>query len=235
MPGVSMSTKNAVMPRGSAFPRAGAGEQDAAGGVLGEARPHLLAVDHPVVAPLLGAGGQRREVAAGAGFGEALAPLLAARQQPRHHLGGQFRTRVVDHRRGQHLEHRVRPGLGQAAADDLLADDGPQDRGPAEPARRLGPAVAHPARVVQRAQHPGELRADARPASGRGRRRQVVLVEPGSADPARNSAVLADVGSRSHPASGLPIACGRPESCSPLRRMNVMARVLSRQPSSVRT
>jgi hypothetical protein len=33
---------------------------------------------------------------------------------------------------------------------------------------------------------------------------------------------------------GRPTACGRPESCTPLRRMNVMARVFSRHPSAVR-
>ena len=64
-----------------------------------------------------------------------------------------------------------------------------------------------------------------------GRRRQVVLVEP---RPQRRPE-LGGVGQVGHPASGLPIACGRPESWSPLRRMKVMARVFSRQPSSVRT
>ena len=36
-------------------------------------------------------------------------------------------------------------------------------------------------------------------------------------------------------ADGRPIACGLPWSWSPLRRMNVMALVFSRQPSTVRT
>ena len=170
--------------------RAGAGEQHAPRRVLREAGPHLLAVDDPLVAALLGARGQGRQVAAGAGFGEALAPGLTARQQPRHHLRGEFGSRVVDHRRRQHLEHRVRPGLVEPAADDLLADDGPQDRGPAQPARRFRPPVAHPARVVQRAQHAQSAAPGGRPASGRraaasGRSRRARL-----RDPDRNSAVL---------------------------------------------
>ena len=41
----------------------------------------------------------------------------------------------------------------QSAADDLLADDGPQDRRAAEAAHRFRPAVTHPVRVVQRAEN----------------------------------------------------------------------------------
>ena len=59
--------------------RVGASEQDAPAGDVGVARPHLLPVDHVVVAVALGPRGQRGEVGAGAGLGEELAPELLAR------------------------------------------------------------------------------------------------------------------------------------------------------------
>ena len=118
-----------------------------------------------------------------------------------------------------------------SAADDLLADDRAQDLRAAEPARRFRPSVAHPVRVVQRLQHAKVLRLVRVEGVVTRRRCQVVLVEPGS----QRRAELGWVGQVGHPASGLPIACGRPESWSPLRRMNVIARVFSRHPSSVRT
>ena len=49
-------------------------------GDLAERAPDLLAVHHVVVAVAHGAGAQRREVGAGAGLGEALAPHLVAAQ-----------------------------------------------------------------------------------------------------------------------------------------------------------
>jgi hypothetical protein len=48
--------------------RRGTGEQHAPGGVLGEAGPHLLAADHPGVAPGNRPGGEGCEVAAGTGL-----------------------------------------------------------------------------------------------------------------------------------------------------------------------
>jgi len=191
-----------------------------------ETGPYLLAVDHPLVAALLGAGGQGRKVAAGAGFGESLAPGFATGQQQGHHLGGEFGSGVVDQRRRQHFEHRVRSWLIESAADDLLADHGPKDHGSAQPACGFGPAPAHPARVVQRAEHPRMLRVVRVQRVIIGRWCQVVLVEPRT----QVRPELGDV----H-ADGRPIACGLPWSWSPLRRMNVMALVFSRQPSTVRT
>ena len=203
----------------------GAGEQDASGRELREAGPHLLPVDDPVVAVLGGAGGQRRQVAARARLGKALTPLLATAEQPRHHFCGEFGWGVIDHRGREHLEHRIRPGFGETAADDLLADDRAKQRGPAQPADFDRPAVAHPIGVVQRPADPGELLHMAlQRVVGPGG--QVVLVEPR----AQTGPELLDIHG-----VGRPMACGRPESCTPLRRMNVMARVFSRQPSAVRT
>ena len=112
------------------------------------------------------------------------------------------------------------------ATDDLLADDGPQDRRPAKTTGRFGPAVPHPARVVQRAEHPGVLRVVRVQRVPVGRWGQVVLVKPST----QVRPELRDI----H-ALGRPIACGRPWSWSPLRRMKVIALVFSRQPSAVRT
>ena len=57
----------------------GAGEQEAVVGELGLGGPHLLAVDHPLVAVEHGRGLERREVGAGVGLAEALAPADRAR------------------------------------------------------------------------------------------------------------------------------------------------------------
>ncbi len=60
----------------------GAREQDPVLGDVGERRPDLLAVDDVFVAVALGAGRQRREVAAGGGLAEQLAPELGAGEDP---------------------------------------------------------------------------------------------------------------------------------------------------------
>ena len=52
----------------------GAGEQHAEVGHLATRRPHLLAVDHPLVAVALGAGAEPGEVRSGPGLAEELAP-----------------------------------------------------------------------------------------------------------------------------------------------------------------
>ena len=81
IPGVSMSTKNAVMPR-CADPGGPVRVRSThAVGVLRQAGPHLLAVDHPVVVGPGRPARQRGEVAPGARLGEALAPHLVAAEQ----------------------------------------------------------------------------------------------------------------------------------------------------------
>ena len=73
--------------------RPGAGQEHATVGVLGQAGPDLLAGDPPDVAGARGPAGQGGQVAAGARLRKALAPGLLAAQQPRHHVGGQLRSR----------------------------------------------------------------------------------------------------------------------------------------------
>ena len=121
MPGVSMSTKNAVIPRWRDSGGAGARQQHAPVGVLRQARPDLLAVDHPrrTRSPASPSGTARQlsdgEVAAGAGFREPLAPHLRARQQARDDLGRELGRREVDERRREHLDEREEAGVGQVA------------------------------------------------------------------------------------------------------------------------
>ena len=63
--------------------RVGAGEEDPPLGDVGVAGPHLLPVDHVVVALAFGPRRQRRQVRPGAGLGEQLAPeLLATEERP---------------------------------------------------------------------------------------------------------------------------------------------------------
>ena len=63
--------------------RVGADDEDAPVGDVRVGRPHLLAVDHPLVAVQLGPGAGAGQVGAGAGLGEALAPHLLAGEQRR--------------------------------------------------------------------------------------------------------------------------------------------------------
>ena len=64
----------------------GARQQDAVVRVVRARGPDLLAVDDPVVALLLGAGAQARDVGTAGGFGEQLTPDLFARGQRRQVL-----------------------------------------------------------------------------------------------------------------------------------------------------
>jgi len=125
--------------------RIGSADDVAVVGVAGAGRPHLLAVDDPLVAVADGLGGQAGEVRAGAGFGEQLAPhlvgatqlgeepLLLLRGAPgadrrADQLQGDAQRLVV--RRGLELRllTRVRPGVRrrQPAAAELRC---PVDRG----------------------------------------------------------------------------------------------------------
>ena len=183
MPGVSMSTKNAVMASWlgvSASPVRVSRTHRVR--VLGEAGPHLLAVDDPLIAAFCTA----RVVSDARSLPEPGSEkpwhhVSSPRQQPRHHLGGQFGRRVVDHRRAS-APRASSTGPGRSSPRPTISSPtiGAQDRRTAEPARRLRPAVAHPAGVVQRPQHAGDAAPGARRASGPRRRCQVVLVEPGS-------------------------------------------------------
>ncbi len=82
----------------------GAGDDLADVGVLRPRRPHLLAVEHPLVAVALGSRLQAGEVAPGAGLGEQLAgDDVAAPQRPQVALLRRHRG-VSEDRRGDHPE-----------------------------------------------------------------------------------------------------------------------------------
>ena len=81
IPGERIGQTKYEMPRMLGRRRIGAGQQDAPAGDVGVAGPHLLPVEDVVVAVALGPQRQRRQVGAGAGLAEQLAPELLARQQ----------------------------------------------------------------------------------------------------------------------------------------------------------
>ena len=113
--------------------RSRAREQHAAVGVLGQAGPDLLAVDHPGrrragVALGHGAAAQGREVAPRVRLGEALAPELGAREQAGDDLGGELRRREVDQRGREHLDQREEPGIREVARRERRAELRPQHR-----------------------------------------------------------------------------------------------------------
>src|SRR5918996_4059627 len=224
------------------FEGAGPGQQDAPLGVLGQAGPHLLAGHPPAVVGADGAAGERREVAAGARLGEALAPDLVAAQQRRQHRRGQLGPGERDHRKPEHLGHRVEAGFHQVPRRDRLAQVGAQERRPTEPADVLRPAPAGPAGVEREAPHLGDLghllveRASAVEGGGE---LVGVLVEP-VIQRLAEGVELHGSGHRCYPAgwavgSGRRGSCALPESAPPWRRRNVIDRVSRRQPFSVRT
>ena len=210
---------------------AGPREQHTPVGVLGEARPHLLAGDAPAVLRAGRPTRQRGQVAPGPGLREALAPGLVAPQQPRHHGGGELRSRVVDHRGRQHLGQGVDAGFHQAPRGERLTQVGAQQARPAQPADALGPPPAHEPRLVGEALHLRQL-GHLVVEGVRGRRVGpevvLVLVEPVVERPPELVEVHQPEG------VGRVGSWGRPESRAPLLRRNVMERVCSRQPSAVR-
>ncbi len=149
--------------------------------VLGEARPDLLPAYAPSVVGLRGPAGQRGEVATGAGFGESLAPGLVAPQKARHHGRGQVGRREGDHRRRQHLGHRIDAGLHQIALGQGLAEVGTEQGRSAQAAHLFGPAVAHPPGVEESSLDGGQLRhlfVEGGGASALGPQLGLVLIQP---------------------------------------------------------
>ena len=232
MPGESMSTNSAVMPRcaESAPPVRVSSTHRCAYWAK------LVQTFWPVTRqPVVGAGrraGKRGEVAARARLREPLAPGLVAPQQPRHHLGRQLGRGVVDHRRRQHLGHRVHAGVDEATRRERLAEVAAQQGRATEAADPLGPAPAHPAGVVGQALDRRQVRHLVVERRRHAREQlRLVLVEP-AVEPKTELVELhqppVDVG------AGRVGSCGRPESATPLLRRKVIDRVCRRQPSGVR-
>ena len=209
IPGVSMSTKNAVMPRWRDSGGPGAREQHAPVGVLRQARPDLLAVDDP---RRRGRRRRRREPRGSPATTRSL-PVPGS-EKPWHHIS------APESRRGTTSAASAggaksmsvgastsmsekRPGIGEVARGQRRAELGAQHRRAAEPADALGPAVAHPARVEQDRLHPLHLRDLLVERSRRGvRRRELVgvRVEP-RVRARRGSRRSSHAGARSAPSS----------------------------------
>ena len=214
--------------------RTGPGEQDAPLGELGEAGPHLLPVDHPVVAVA-----EWLWCSARPGRCPSRARRSPGTRSP-HHAGSAAPSRRPAP--GGRTRSWSAQGLPSSSTGRARRGCGPAPprrppgAGSADPqAAHLGrPAVPHPARVVHLPADPAHLFDVAGEGMIRSRR-EIVVGQPTLQ--ARPELLDRDgrFAARAHPPAGRPIACGRPESCSPLRRMNVIARVRSRQPCSVRT
>jgi hypothetical protein len=130
--------------------RVGPRDEHAPLGLVRVRRPHLLAGHHPVVAVAHGARLQRREVGAGPGLGEPLAPDLVRRQDRGQEpllllLGAVGDDRRAAHRQPEHVRHRRR-----ARARDLLVEDRLLDHRGARAAVLGRPAQPSPAALVQR-------------------------------------------------------------------------------------
>ena len=143
----------------------GARDEHAPLRLVGERRPHLLAGHDPVVAVAHGARLHRRQVGAGLGLGEALAPDL---------LGGEDRLQVAlllllgavrDDRRPAHGQAEHVGELGRPRAHDLLVEDRLLDQRGAAAAVLLRPGEPRPAGLVQRraANRAGTRRPPRRP------------------------------------------------------------------------
>src|SRR5205823_5982168 len=112
----------------------GAGETDAPVRELGIARPYLLAVHHPAALDRVGARGHRREVAAGAGLAEQLAPQLARREDVRQPALLLRRRAAGEQRRTDEVHADPTDQLGRPGARELLGHDEVLDRAGAAPA-----------------------------------------------------------------------------------------------------
>ena len=104
----------------------GAGQHEAPVGHVGVARPDLVAGDDVLVAVAVGPGAERREVGAGVGFAEALAPALAAVDDPRQEPPTDVVAAVLEDPLHEVAEARARRGAGggQLVVEDHVVDGG---------------------------------------------------------------------------------------------------------------
>src|SRR5262249_30565205 len=122
-----------------------AGDQEPIVGIVRARGPDLLAVDDPVVALLLGAGTQARNVGAAGRLGEELAPDLLPRGELRQIAALVVLAAIGHHGRAEHALADLE-GPGQFAVDALfLLPDHALDRRCATAAIFLRPVQASPA------------------------------------------------------------------------------------------
>ncbi len=136
-------------PAVAAGVRFGAGEHGAPLGVGGERRPDLVAVDDEVVAAVVAARGDRRQVGAGVGLGEPLAPDVVAGEDPVQ-VPRLLRVGAVgDDRRADDVDADGPDGGGGAGAGELAVDHELGHGAGAAAAVLAGPVGADEARLVQ--------------------------------------------------------------------------------------
>ena len=137
----------------------GAGEQQSPARPVREAGPHLLPVDHPVVAVAHRGGGQAGQVGAGARLGEQLAPdVLGGGQRPQPGPLDVVGLGVfADGRRGHAVAHRVQAQRHRTAGtlQDAVGDGLVAARD-AESAKAFGEVHPGQARVVTGAEELGD-------------------------------------------------------------------------------
>ena len=208
MPGVSMSTKNAVMP---AWSGPGAGQQDAARRVLREAGPHLLAVDDP-----------RRRRAARRGWSATPGRYRSrVRRSPGTRFPGRTAAAAPSPRRVRGGRSRSSSGSAPRASSTGPGSSRPRPTtsSPTMARRIIGPpsppADSGQPQRIQPASYsaPSTRECWAWCASSEwspgGGVRSFSSSQATNCD--RNSAVVGNWRRRhGHPASGRPIACGRP-------------------------
>ena len=135
--------------------RVGAGQQQPPTGAVGQARPHLLTVDHPVVTVRDRGGREPGQVGPGARLREQLTPqVLGGGQRPQPLTLHVLALCVLADRRGGHaVAHRVEPERHRStrALQDAVGD-GLQAAGHPEPAQAFGEVHPGQAGVVTGAQ-----------------------------------------------------------------------------------
>jgi hypothetical protein len=122
--------------------RVGAGEEDAVVGVVGPRGPHLLPVDHVLVAVPASDGPQRRQVAPRLGLTEELAPDLLAGQQGREEPSPLLVGAAGEDRGAGPPGADLVLGAGDAGGGQLVVDGELHDRVGVE-APRPRPVGAH--------------------------------------------------------------------------------------------
>ena len=125
----------------------GAGEEHAELGMVGRGVPHLLSVDHPLVAVALGSGREAGEVGAVAWLAEELAPHVLTGEDRMEELASQRVGPVGEDRRCRQPHAPADGRTNGAGVRDLVVHDrlGPRREALAEPLDR--PRRARPSRV----------------------------------------------------------------------------------------
>ena len=131
--------------------RIGPGQQDPQIGVVCARAPHLLSVDHPLVAVPLGPRGQAGQVRTGAWFAEQLAPHLLAPQHGRQVAAALFVGAVPDDGGAGHTDPDGEQTRSHVETGLFLTEDHRLDERATLAAELDRPGDAGPAAVVEAA------------------------------------------------------------------------------------